>query len=177
MGILLIAKDKAFLRPACPFPRLARWLQGRLGSQEPFLLVLALPKATLSEICQYARISTTLGFADVLLAGLAEDGGLYVPDAWPKLAPDLIAGFAGRPYSEVAHDVIAPFVGADIAGPTSGGCAREALREFRHRATAPLIQIGPGEWVLELFHGPTLAFKDLAMQLLARLMDHVLSRA
>ena len=117
-----------------------------------------------------------LGFADVLLAGLAEDGGLYVPDSWPRLTPDAIAGFAGRPYSEVAHDVIAPFVGGDIAEADLRRMCAEAYAGFRHRATAPLTQIGPGEWVLELFHGPTLAFKDFAMQLLARLMDHVLSR-
>lgn len=117
-----------------------------------------------------------LGFADVLLAGLAEDGGLYVPAAWPRLSPGTIAGFAGRPYADVACDVIAPFVAGEIAEADLRDMCREAYEPFRHRATAPLVQIGPGEWVLELFHGPTLAFKDFAMQLLARLMDHVLSR-
>ncbi len=117
-----------------------------------------------------------LGFADVLLAGLAEDGGLYVPESWPKLSHETIAGFAGRPYADVAFEVIAPFVAGEIADADLRRMCAEAYAPFRHRATAPLTQIGPGEWVLELFHGPTLAFKDFAMQLLARLMDHVLSR-
>jgi threonine synthase len=117
-----------------------------------------------------------LGFSDVLLAGLAEDGGLYVPETWPKLTHEAIAGFAGRPYADVAYEVIAPFVAGDIAENDLRRMCAEAYATFRHRATAPLTQIGPGEWVLELFHGPTLAFKDFAMQLLARLMDHVLSR-
>lgn len=117
-----------------------------------------------------------LGFADVLLAGLAEDGGLYVPETWPRLPPETIAGFAGRPYADVAHAVIAPFVAGEIAEADLRRMCREAYAPFRHRATAPLVETGPGEWVLELFHGPTLAFKDFAMQLLARLMDHVLAR-
>ncbi len=75
-----------------------------------------------------------LGFADVLLAGLAEDGGLYVPDAWPKFAPEAIAGLAGRPYREVAHDVIAPFVGGDIAEADLRRMCAEAYAGFRHRA-------------------------------------------
>jgi threonine synthase len=117
-----------------------------------------------------------LGFADVLLAGLADDGGLYVPRTWPTFSPELLAGFAGRPYAEVAQAVIAPFVGGEIAEADLRRMCAEAYGGFRHRATAPLREIGPGEWVLELFHGPTLAFKDFAMQLLARLMDHVLAR-
>ena len=121
-------------------------------------------------------LAPALGFADVLLAGLAEDGGLYVPEQCPKLPPQTIAGFAGRPYADVAYEVIAPFVGGDIAEADLRRMCAEAYAPFRHRATAPLVQIGPGEWVLELFHGPTLAFKDFAMQLLARLMDHVLAR-
>jgi threonine synthase len=131
--------------------------------------------------CYVKYVSTrgsapALGFADVLLAGLAEDGGLYVPETWPRLSPETIAGFAGRPYADVAHDVIAPFVAGGIAEADLRRMCREAYAPFRHRATAPLVEIGPGEWVLELFHGPTLAFKDFAMQLLARLMDHVLAR-
>ena len=117
-----------------------------------------------------------LDFADVLLAGLAEDGGLYVPQAWPTLDPETIAGFAGRPYAEVARAVIAPFVGDDIAPADLATMCSDAYAGFRHPATAPLVQLAPGQWVLELFHGPTLAFKDFAMQLLARLMDHVLTR-
>jgi threonine synthase len=116
-----------------------------------------------------------LGFIDVTLAGLARDGGLYVPDAWPSLPPETIAGFAGRPYAEVAVEVIRPFVGNTISEAELSRMVREAYGSFRHPAVAPLTQLGPGSFLLELFHGPTLAFKDVAMQLLARLMDHALA--
>ena len=117
-----------------------------------------------------------LGFCDVLLAGLASDGGLYVPEAWPKLAPATMARFAGLPYPEVAFEVLSPFVDGEIDESTLRQMCADAYQGFRHRAIAPLAQLGPNQWALELFHGPTLAFKDIAMQLLARLMDHVLSR-
>ncbi len=116
-----------------------------------------------------------LGFVDVTLAGLARDGGLYVPESWPKLSPQDIAGFAGRPYAEVAVEVIRPFVGNTISEVDLSRMAREAYGTFRHPAVVPLVQLGPGSFLLELFHGPTLAFKDVAMQLLARLMDHALA--
>ncbi|MCQ8780742.1 threonine synthase [Mangrovibrevibacter kandeliae] len=115
-----------------------------------------------------------LGFADVLLAGLAEDGGLYLPKTWPQLSAATIRGFAGRPYADVALEVIRPFVGGDIAEADLKRMIDDAYATFRHPAVAPLVQIGPSHFVLELFHGPTLAFKDVAMQLIARLMDHVL---
>ena len=117
-----------------------------------------------------------LGFSDVMLAGLARDGGLYVPEVWPRLRPDTIAGFFGRPYSEVAVEVIRPFVAGDIADADLARMASEAYATFRHPAVVPLDQIGPQQFMLELFHGPTLAFKDVAMQLLSRLMDHVLAK-
>lgn len=117
-----------------------------------------------------------LNFDDVVLAGLARDGGLYLPKSWPKLTPDQIAGFAGRPFHEVAVDVIAPFTGGTISRDDLTEMARGAYAQFGHSAVTPLVQIGNGTWVLELFHGPTLAFKDVAMQLLARMMDHVLER-
>lgn len=117
-----------------------------------------------------------LGFTDVLLAGLARDGGLYLPETWPKLSPAEIAGFAAMPYAEVAFAVIRPFVGGEIADGDLRRMCGEAYAGFHHPAVAPLVQIAPNKWVLELFHGPTLAFKDLAMQLLARLTDHVLDR-
>ena len=102
--------------------------------------------------------------------------GSIVPETWPRLAPEAIAALAGRPYAEVALQVIRPFVGGEIADDDAPArCASRPMPRFRHPAVAPLVQIGPGEWVLELFHGPTLAFKDVAMQLLARLMDHVLA--
>jgi threonine synthase len=117
-----------------------------------------------------------LSFCDVMLAGLARDGGLYVPEAWPHLAPDTIASFFGRPYWEVAVDVIRPFVADEISDADLGRMANEAYATFRHPAVVPLNQIGPHQFLLELFHGPTLAFKDVAMQLISRLMDHVLAQ-
>ena len=116
-----------------------------------------------------------LGFVEVTLAGLAGDGGLYVPETWPQLSAATIAGFAGRPYAEVAVEVIRPFVGDAIGEADLSRMAREAYDTFRHPAVAPLVQLGPNCFIAELFHGPTLAFKDLAMQLLARLMDHILA--
>jgi threonine synthase len=117
-----------------------------------------------------------LDFVDVMLAGLARDGGLYVPESWPRLDAATIAGFAGRSYAEVAVDILRPFVGGSIAEADLARMAQEAYGGFRHPAVAPLTQLGVSTFLLELFHGPTLAFKDLAMQLLARLMDHVLAQ-
>ena len=116
----------------------------------------------------------SLDFVDVMLAGLARDGGLYVPERWPTLDRATIESFAGKPYAEAAVEVIRPFVGDGIAEADLARMAREAYGNFRHPAVAPLTQLSPNLFVLELFHGPTLAFKDLAMQLVARLMDHVL---
>jgi len=112
----------------------------------------------------------------VLLAGLARDGGLYMPAIWPSLSPQSIAEFAGEPFADVAAYLLQPFVGASLARTDLIGIAREAYARFSHPAVTPLRQIDRNLWVLELFHGPTLAFKDLAMQLLGRLMDHVLAR-
>jgi threonine synthase len=119
--------------------------------------------------------ASPLGFVEVTLAGLARDGGLYVPAAWPQLDAETIAGLAGRPYAEVAADIIRPFVGDAILEHDLARLTREAYGSFRHPAVAPLAQFGVNEFVLELFHGPTLAFKDLAMQLLGRLMDQALA--
>jgi threonine synthase len=116
----------------------------------------------------------TLDFVDVMLAGLARDGGLYVPTSWPVLEPEAISALAGKPYAEVAVEVMRPFIGDSIPQADLARMAREAYGSFRHPATAPLVQLGDNLFVLELFHGPTLAFKDLAMQLVARVMDHVL---
>ncbi len=119
-------------------------------------------------------LAPELGFEDVLLAGLARDGGLYLPKTWPTLTREQIAGFAGRSFAEVATETILPFTGGEIGRDALAGMAREAYARFRHPAVTPLVQIDTNRWVLELSHGPTLAFKDVAMQLLARLMDHVL---
>ena len=116
-----------------------------------------------------------LGFTEAMLAGLAPNGGLYVPAAWPRLEREAIAGFAGRPYAEVAVEVMRPFTAGSIGDVDLARMAREAYGSFRHPAVAPLTQIGANTFLLELFHGPTLAFKDLALQLLARLMDHALA--
>ena len=115
-----------------------------------------------------------LSFTDALLAGLARDGGLYVPDAFPQLSASEIAGFAGRPYAQVAEAVIAPFAGDAFEAPAFRAMIADSYAQFRHPAVTPLSQIGDNLFVLELFHGPTLAFKDVAMQLLARMMDHAL---
>ncbi|UUP18808.1 Threonine synthase [Nitratireductor thuwali] len=116
-----------------------------------------------------------LGFADVLLQGLARDGGLYVPRTWPQFSAADIRALRGLPYEEVAFRVLKPFVGGEIADAKLKSIIGETYATFRHRAVCPLVQSGPSDFILELFHGPTLAFKDVAMQLLARLMDHVLA--
>jgi threonine synthase len=113
-----------------------------------------------------------LGFADVLLAGLASDGGLYMPAEWPTL-PDLRGV---HDYAEIAALVMAPFVGDDLSFGVLNTLCRESYAEFRHPAVAPLVQIDERQWLLELFHGPTLAFKDVALQLVGRLFDHVLAQ-
>lgn len=118
-----------------------------------------------------------LGFSDVVLAGLARDGGLYVPQTWPTFDAATIASFAGKPYTEVAFAVMSRFVDGDIPDADLKAMIDAAYTgTFRHPAVTPLAQIAPGHFLLELFHGPTLAFKDVAMQLLARLMDHVLGQ-
>jgi len=114
-----------------------------------------------------------VGFEEALLAGLARDGGLYVPDAWPVLSPDAIRALQGAPYETVALEVLRPFVG-DMDMDALKSMIDKAYAGFGHRAVAPLVQVDARNWVLELFHGPTLAFKDLAMQLIGLLFDHVL---
>jgi threonine synthase len=116
-----------------------------------------------------------LGFRDALLAGLARDGGLYVPREWPVLTKREIRGLRGKSYQEVAFEILRHFTGEEIPADKLRSMIDEAYATFRHPAIAPLVQTGPNDFVLELFHGTTLAFKDVAMQLLARLMDHVLA--
>ncbi len=116
-----------------------------------------------------------LGFRDVVLAGLARDGGLYLPETWPALTKDEIAALSGLSYAETAFQIISRFTGGEVPAAALKRMIDDAYLTFRHDAVAPLAQIGQNHFLLELFHGPTLAFKDLAMQFLARLMDHVLS--
>lgn len=117
-----------------------------------------------------------LGFEDVLLTGLAADGGLYVPQTWPMWCHGDFERLAGRPYGEVAFAVMRQFIGDAIPEPAFRRMIDEAYGRFDHPAVTPLRQLDANQWLLELFHGPTLAFKDVAMLLLARLMDWALER-
>ena len=114
-------------------------------------------------------------FAGVLLAGLAEDGGLYVPQSWPHFSAADWRAMRGLPYHALAARVIQPFVGDAIPFATLGTMCRDAYAGFGHPAVVPLVQLDTGLFVQELFHGPTLSFKDMALQLLGRLFDHVLA--
>lgn len=116
-----------------------------------------------------------LGFSDALLTGLARDGGLYLPETWPQFSPRDIRAMRGLSYSELATRLLSPFVDGEIEDAVFAKMVREAYATFDHPAVCPLVQTDHNEFVLELFHGPTLAFKDVAMQLLSRLMDHVLA--
>jgi len=117
-----------------------------------------------------------LGFSDVLLAGLARDGGLYVPETWPVMTEAEIADLAGKSYPEVAFRVISRFTGDDLAPDVLRAMIDGAYASFRHPAVTPLTQLAANHFLLELSHGPTLAFKDVAMQFLGRVMDHVLAQ-
>ena len=117
-----------------------------------------------------------LPFEGALLAGLARDGGLTMPEVWPQLSPTEIAMLAGLDYAEAAYRIMRPYLEGDPSLADLEAVLDEAYAGFHHPAIAPLRQIGPASWLLELFHGPTLAFKDLAMQVVARLMDRALAR-
>lgn len=115
-----------------------------------------------------------LAFDDVLLTGLARDGGLYVPAAWPRFSADEIRALRGMSYAQIAERVMLPFIGGTIDTAAFAAMVEDAYAGFGHPAVAPLKQLGPDRWVLELFHGPTISFKDYALQLVGRLFDHVL---
>ena len=117
-----------------------------------------------------------LNFEDVMLKGLAADGGLYVPDVWPTYSQDQWRSMVGKPYAEVALFVIAPFVGDCIPKAELKTMIDEAYASFSHKAVTPLTQLDTNQWLLELYHGPTIAFKDVAMQLIAKLMDRALTK-
>jgi threonine synthase len=117
----------------------------------------------------------TRSFAAALLAGLAEDGGLYVPENFPEFSTAEFAALRGLPYADVAARVIHPFVGDDLSFDTLQALCRDAYQTFDHPAVAPLVQLDTSLWAMELFHGPTLAFKDFALQLLGRLFDFFLA--
>jgi len=117
-----------------------------------------------------------LNFEQVLLAGLADDGGLYVPESLPTFSAAEIADMAALDYPALAQKIITPFVSDCIPDADLKVIIEDTYAGFRHGAVAPLVQIEANQWVLELFHGPTLAFKDFALQLLGRLLDYVLER-
>ncbi|VAV88469.1 Threonine synthase [hydrothermal vent metagenome] len=117
-----------------------------------------------------------LGFNDVLLTGLARDGGLYVPLDLPQFSADDIRAFRGMCYQDVALRVMTPFVCPDISEDDLAEIITKAYSTFRHTAIVPLSQSDSNRWILELFHGPTLAFKDVALQLLGHLFDHILTK-
>jgi len=120
--------------------------------------------------------TASMGFEEVLLRGLAGDGGLYVPERWPALSRDDMVRMGGLSYQDLAFEVMMPFVGDAISREDFRRHIGAAYAGFNHRAVTPLVQSGTNEWILELHHGPTLAFKDVALQLLGRLMDHILSK-
>ena len=113
-------------------------------------------------------------FLDAMLAGLARDGGLYTPDIVPLLEANAIAALAGAPYPEAAARLMAPFLGGAWGEPELKAMTEDAYSDFRHAAKAPLVQLDDNLYLLELFHGPTLAFKDFAMQFLGRAMNRAL---
>ncbi|MBL0318830.1 MAG: threonine synthase [Alphaproteobacteria bacterium] len=120
--------------------------------------------------------SKPLDFEGVLLAGLADDGGLYIPSSLPFYSPEQIAALAPLSYNDLCYELIRPFIGHSIPEDDLRTIIEDAYKTFRHHLITPLTQIGHHEWVLELFHGPTLAFKDVALQLLGRLLDYVLKK-
>ena len=117
-----------------------------------------------------------LDFEGATLAGLASDGGLYVPREWPRFSHDEIAAMAGLPYAELAAKVMQPFVGDSLSPERLLELTRLAYGRFAHKAVTPLKQLDEQQWLLELFHGPTLAFKDVALQLLGLLFEEFLAR-
>lgn len=117
-----------------------------------------------------------LNFEDVLLTGLASDGGLYVPEKLPSYSAADLQRMAGMDYATLALEILYPFVDETFNREEFAAIVDDCYAQFRHAGVAPLQQLGHGQWVLELFHGPTLAFKDFALQLLGRLLDAVLAR-
>ncbi|MEM8772661.1 MAG: threonine synthase [Pseudomonadota bacterium] len=120
--------------------------------------------------------AASVGFESALIEGLARDGGLYVPVAWPSIGAAEISAFKGRPYAEIAAKVLSLFAGDAFDQDALLEHARGVYGSFSDKAVAPLVRVDEEDWVLELFHGPTLAFKDFAMQILGRLFDDVLKK-
>lgn len=117
-----------------------------------------------------------LDFEGVTLAGLASDGGLYLPREWPRLTEDEIRALRGRPYHELAATIMRPFVVGSLTDDELDALCETVYGNFGHAAVTPLVQLDEQHWLLELFHGPTLAFKDVALQLLGHLFETFLAR-
>ena len=117
-----------------------------------------------------------LSFDEVLLTGLARDGGLYVPKSWPEFSKAEIASWKDFSYTELALEVMTPFVGDTLSRDELSDIISDAYKNFESSDVVPLVKMGNEEWLMELFHGPTLAFKDIAMQFLGPLFDHVLTK-
>ncbi|WP_277809637.1 threonine synthase [Chromohalobacter canadensis] len=117
-----------------------------------------------------------LSFEEVVLTGMASDGGLYVPETIPTLSTADLEAMAGLSYAEIAFRVMKPFVGGEIDDDTFRQLVEDAYATFSHEAVVPLNQLASNHFLLELFHGPTLAFKDVALQLLGRILDHFLAK-
>lgn len=121
-------------------------------------------------------LAPILDFEGAMLSGLARDGGLYVPESWPQVSRAELLVLRGKPYADVAFAIVSKFTGASIPAKDLKRMVSEAYATFHHPATTPLKQLAPNQYMLELFHGPTIAFKDVAMQLLSRMMDWSLAK-
>ena len=117
-----------------------------------------------------------LTFEEAMLTGLARDGGLYVPETIPTLSKDEIAALHGASYEQTAYTVMRPFIGDTFSDAEFRAIIDRAYAGFTHTARAPMVQLAPGHFLLELFHGPTLAFKDFAMQLIGQMFQTALGR-
>ena len=115
-------------------------------------------------------------FEEVILTGLAPDGGLFVPEQIPQFSPQEIASWAGLSYQDLALKVMTPFVADAMPEKDLKKLIDDSYSTFRHSGIAPLVQTGHNEWIMELFHGPTLAFKDFALQFLGNLLDYTLEK-
>ncbi|GAB5468750.1 MAG: threonine synthase [Rhodospirillales bacterium] len=120
--------------------------------------------------------AAVLDFDEVLLTGLARDGGLYLPAQWPGFSAATWRGLAGADYRELAAAMLRPYLGQSVLAAELPELLATAYASFAHQAVAPLVQVAPNLWLLELFHGPTLAFKDVAMQILGQFFQQVLAR-
>ncbi len=117
-----------------------------------------------------------LSFEEAMLTGLARDGGLYVPESWPQMSEDDIAALAGLSYEETAFRVMKPFIGDTFSDAEFRAIIDRAYASFHHKARCPIVQMGSNDFLLELHHGPTLAFKDVAMQLIGQMFEAALKR-